>query len=126
VEDYNFTVTKESTTRSEQYQFSGAPPIEGIVHKKFVPPGQTVNGKFYCNILRQFRDNIWCEPPDIWRDNSWALHYDNAPAHRHLLCSSFWLRQILQSSPTFSTHWTLPPVFFLIPEDEIEAQGVML
>jgi len=25
---------------------------EGIVHKEFVPSGQTVNGKFYCNILR--------------------------------------------------------------------------
>jgi hypothetical protein len=27
--------------------------IEGIVHKKFVPPGQTVNGKFYCEVLRR-------------------------------------------------------------------------
>ena len=24
----------------------------GIVHKEFVPPGQTVNGKFYCEVLR--------------------------------------------------------------------------
>jgi hypothetical protein len=29
--------------------------IEGIVHKEFVPPGQTVNGKFYCEILRRLR-----------------------------------------------------------------------
>jgi len=26
--------------------------IEGITHKEFVPPGRTVNGKFYCNVLR--------------------------------------------------------------------------
>jgi hypothetical protein len=25
---------------------------EGIVHKEFVPLGKTVNGKFYCDILR--------------------------------------------------------------------------
>jgi hypothetical protein len=28
---------------------------EGIVHKEFVPPGHTVNGKFYCEVLRQMR-----------------------------------------------------------------------
>ena len=26
--------------------------LEGIMHKEFVPPGQTVNGKFYCNVQR--------------------------------------------------------------------------
>jgi hypothetical protein len=25
--------------------------FQGIVHKEFVPPGQTVNGKFYCEVL---------------------------------------------------------------------------
>ena len=28
---------------------------EVIVHKEFVPPGQTVNGKFYFEVLRQLR-----------------------------------------------------------------------
>ena len=31
---------------------------------------------------------------------------------RHSLCSSFWLLQIWQSSPTLPTHWTLSPVTF--------------
>jgi len=26
--------------------------IRGIVYKGLVPPGQTVNGKFYCKVLR--------------------------------------------------------------------------
>jgi len=26
--------------------------IEGMGHKEFYPPGQMVNGKFYCNVLR--------------------------------------------------------------------------
>jgi len=25
---------------------------EAIVHKEFAPPGQTVNGKLYCHVLR--------------------------------------------------------------------------
>jgi len=63
-------------------------PIEGIVHKEFVPPGQTVNGKFYRNMLMQL-DNIRRELSDIWRKNSWALHYDNAPAHVLLVVQQF-------------------------------------
>ena len=105
MEDSNFTTTEESTTRSEQCQcnvfifyffiyfilflflfiYFGGGGIECIVHKEFFPPGQTVNGKFYCNILRQLRDNIRRKRPDIWRDNSWTLHYDNAPAHVSLV-----------------------------------------
>jgi hypothetical protein len=29
--------------------------IDGIIHKEFVPPGQTVNAKFYCDVLRRLR-----------------------------------------------------------------------
>jgi hypothetical protein len=55
--------------------------IEGIMHTEFVPPGQTVNGKFYCNVLREMRKNIQCKCLDMWRNNSWALNHDNALAH---------------------------------------------
>ena len=65
---------------------------EGIVHKKFVPPGQTVNGKFYCGILRSLTENIWGKRPDKWCNNSWALNRDNAPAHASLV------RQFLAST----------------------------
>jgi hypothetical protein len=29
--------------------------IEGMVHKEFVPPGQTVNGIFYCEVVRRLK-----------------------------------------------------------------------
>ena len=29
--------------------------IEGIVHEEFVPPGQMVSGKFFCEVLRRLR-----------------------------------------------------------------------
>jgi histone-lysine N-methyltransferase SETMAR len=32
--------------------------IQGIVHKEFVPPGQSVNGTFYCEILQRLRECI--------------------------------------------------------------------
>jgi hypothetical protein len=63
--------------------------IEGIVHKEIVPPGQTVNGKFYCNILRQLSVNIWHKLPDEWHNNSWTLHHENAPAQLSLFVQQF-------------------------------------
>jgi hypothetical protein len=32
--------------------------IKGIVHKEFVPTGQTVNSWFYCEVLRRLREDI--------------------------------------------------------------------
>jgi hypothetical protein len=32
--------------------------IQGIVHHEFAPEGQTVNAKFYCNVLRRLREDI--------------------------------------------------------------------
>jgi hypothetical protein len=63
--------------------------IEGIVHKEFVPPGQTVNGKFYCYVLRRLRGNIRRKLPDKWRNNSWTLHHENALAHTSLIVQQF-------------------------------------
>jgi transposase len=59
--------------------------IQGIVHKEFVPLGQTVNGKFYCKVLKRLREGIRRKRPDKWKNNNWFLHHDNAPAHTSLV-----------------------------------------
>jgi hypothetical protein len=41
---------------------------ESIVHKEFVLPEQTVNGKFYCDVLRRVRENIRRKHLDKWRN----------------------------------------------------------
>ena len=38
--------------------------IRGIVHKVFVPPGQTVSGNFYCEVLR-LRENVRRKRPEM-------------------------------------------------------------
>jgi hypothetical protein len=63
--------------------------IQGIDHKEFVRPGQTVNGKFYCEILKRLRESIRCKRPDKWKKNNWFLHHDNAPAHTSLVVRQF-------------------------------------
>jgi hypothetical protein len=59
--------------------------IQGNVHKEFVPPGQTINGKFYCEVLKQLRKGIRRKRPDKWKNNNWFLHHDNEPAHTSLV-----------------------------------------
>jgi len=35
----------------------------GIVHKEFVPPAQTVNQQFYLSVLKRLRDTVWKKGP---------------------------------------------------------------
>jgi hypothetical protein len=56
--------------------------IDRIICKESIPPSQTVNAKFYCDILR------W-KQPDKWRTNNWVLHHDKAPAHTALAVQQF-------------------------------------
>ena len=58
---------------------------KGIVHKEFVPPGQTVNAAFYVEVLKRLRENVRRRRPDQCR----LLHHDKAPAHAALLTRRF-------------------------------------
>jgi len=58
--------------------------VRGIVHREFVPHGQTVNQEFYLEVLRRLRENVRRKRPELWRSGDWFLHHDNAPAHTAL------------------------------------------
>ena len=58
--------------------------IKGIVHFKFLPQGQTVNQYVYKEILRRLMRSAWDKRRDLWENNAWVLHHDNAPAHSAL------------------------------------------
>ena len=49
---------------------------QGVVHKEFVPPGQTVNKQYYRELLERLRKRVHCVRPEI-ADN-WMLHHGNA------------------------------------------------
>jgi hypothetical protein len=54
---------------------------DGIIHKDFVLPGQTINVKFDCSILRWLREGVRWRWPVKWRMNIWVCRNDNVPAH---------------------------------------------
>jgi transposase len=45
--------------------------MKGIVH----------NSAYYCDVLRQLRENMQRLHPKLWRQKNWLLHHDNAPSH---------------------------------------------
>ena len=58
-----------------------------IIHKEFVPPGQTVNQTFCREILERLRKRVARVRPGIAR--TWMLHHDNAPCHTAVSINEF-------------------------------------
>jgi len=95
-----------------------------IVHKEFVPPGQTVNAAFYVEVLRCLRENVQRKRPDQWQNNTWLLHHDNAPAHAVLLTRRF----LTDNNMTLVPHPPYlpdlaPSDFFLFPKLKMKLKG---
>jgi len=49
-----------------------------------VPEGQTVNQVYYKNVLTTLRERVRRKKPHMWKNASWILCHDNAPAHNAL------------------------------------------
>lgn len=58
---------------------------KGIIHKEFVPPGQTVNAVFYLGVLKRLVRRIRRIRPEYREEGSWRLLHDSAPSHRSIL-----------------------------------------
>jgi histone-lysine N-methyltransferase SETMAR len=98
--------------------------IQGIIHKEFVPPVQTVNGKFYCEVLKWLRVGIWRKRPDKWKKNNWLLHHDNAPAHTSLIVQQFLTSKNITVIPHPPHSPDLAPCdFFLFPKMKLRLKG---
>ena len=97
--------------------------IRGIVRKEFIPPGQTVNGKFYCEVLRQLRGNVRRKRPEMWKNRDWLLHHNNAPAHTSLVVRAFLTKNNMTTVPHPVYLPDLAPLRFLcVPENETPAE----
>ncbi len=54
---------------------------QGVVHLEFLLPKMTVTAKVYVGILARLREAIRRKRPAIWKDNSYQILHNNAPAH---------------------------------------------
>ena len=58
-----------------------------VVHKEFVPPGQTVNKQYYREVLELLRKRVHRVWPEI--ADTWMLHHDDAPCHTTISVNEF-------------------------------------
>jgi histone-lysine N-methyltransferase SETMAR len=94
----------------------------GIVHKEFVPPGQTVNQAFYQKVLGRLRQRVMVVHRDI--ASSWILHHDNAPSHTSLADREFLAEKQIAFLPHPPYSPDLAPCdFFMFPKIKKNFKG---
>lgn len=89
---------------------------DGIIHKEFVPPGQTVNAAFYEDVLKRLLQRIRRVRPDLHKSGKWVLLHDNAPAHTAIRVRQFLAQHNVTviDHPPYSPDLA-PADFFLFP-----------
>ena len=98
--------------------------IKGIVHKEFVPTGQTVISGFYCEVLRRLHEKVRRHRPQLWREQTWLLHHDNAPSLTAVLTYQFLAKNKIAviPHPPYSPDLTTCD-FFLFPKMKLKLKG---
>ena len=98
--------------------------FEQIVQKEFVPSGQIVNGKFYCEILRRLRENVMCKWPEMLKNADWLLHHDNAPAHTSLDVREFLTNNNMTTVPHLVYSPDLAPCdLYVFPKKKLRVKN---
>jgi len=87
-----------------------------IIHKEFVPVGQTVNSASYEEVLKRLLQRIHHLRPAYHRTGQWILLHDNAPAHCAIRVHQFLAQRGVPvvDHPPYSPELT-PADFFLFP-----------
>jgi len=94
--------------------------IWGIVHMDWVSEGQTVNQVYYKEVLTNLRERVRRRRLEIWKNNSWVLHQDNALAHNALSVKTFLTKHKITvlEHPPYSPDLA-PFDFFFISKDQV-------
>ena len=93
---------------------------QGVIHYEFIPRGQTVNKEFYLAVLKRLREAVRRKRPQLWTNQSWVLHHDNAPAHSPFLVRNFLAKNEMTVVPQPPYPPDLAPAdFFLFPKLEV-------
>lgn len=87
----------------------------GMVHWEFLPPGKTLTGAYYKQVLIRLNRNVKRRRPVI--ATSWKLHHDNAPVHTAGVVTDYLDKIGVKTlpQPPYSPDLS-PPDFFLFPK----------
>jgi hypothetical protein len=97
---------------------------QGVIHREFVPEGQTVNGQFYFGVMEWLLKQIRHVHPKFHNSKEWFLLHDNAPAHTACVVARFLARKQVTVLHHPSYLPNLAPVdFFLFPKLKSQLKG---
>lgn len=97
---------------------------KGVVHKEFVPEGETVNGEFYLGVLHRLWSRIVRVRPEYPAGKQLFLLHDNAPPHKTLKVREFLNKKqiCLIAHPPYSPDLS-PCDYFLFPKLKTAMKG---
>lgn len=84
---------------------------DGIIHT-VSSLSQNANGTFYCDILRQLKEDIPHKWPNKWCNISWVLHHDNETTYLSLVVYQFLISTNMTVTPFPSCSLDLAPCDF--------------
>jgi len=95
---------------------------QGVVHKEFVPQGQTVIKQYYREVLEGLRKRVHRVRPEI--ADTWMLHHDNAPCHTAISVNECLAKKGFSVVPQPPYSPDLSPCdFFLFPKLKFHHKG---
>ena len=100
---------------------------QGVIHKEFVPEGETINAVYYKGVMERLLNRIRRVRPGLCQSGDWFLLHDNSPSHNATIVKQFFgpTKSDCARPPSvfarFSTCWLL-----LVPKSEIPLEGASL
>ena len=86
-----------------------------MLRHEFLPHGSTINKEYYLEVMRQLCEAVHQKCTELWKNQSWILPYDNAPAHSARLVDEFLVKNktVIICEPLYSPDLA-PTEFFLL------------
>ena len=89
----------------------------GMIYMHWVPTGQTVNKKYYIEVLREFRKRFRRKRPALFKSGQWHFYRDNAPVYICILVTDYLTKMSIKTFPHPPYSPNLAPYdFWLFPK----------
>ena len=89
----------------------------GMIYIHWVLTGQTINKKYYVEVLREFRKRFRPKRPALFKLGQWHFHEDNAPVHNSIFVTDYLVKMGIKTVPQPPYSPDLAPCdFWLYPK----------
>ena len=89
----------------------------GMIYMHWVPTGQTMNKKYYVEVLKEFRKRFRWKRPALFKSGQWPFRLDNAPVYNSILVTDYLTKMSIKKGlqPPYSPDH-VPCDFWLFPK----------